>query len=154
MYYVDQKRQSISFYTMHNFLLARPLLIFLFLLFPSPSSSFFIPSSFYTSSFLYIYIYIFFFFFPSTNTSTPHRPQTQLFFQHSFVNSGTIYNHHHISFSRHHYHHHISINCFPPQPPPPPHSYCFHFQYFSSGQVIQKDRQAKGRPKGQKSQLK
>ena len=61
MYYVDQKRQSISFYTMHNFLLTRPLLIFLFLLFPSPSSSFFIPSSFYTSSFLYIYIYIFFF---------------------------------------------------------------------------------------------
>ena len=64
MYYVDQKRQSISFYTMHNFLLTRPLLIFLFLLFPSPSSSFFIPSSFYTSSFLYIYIYIYFFFHP------------------------------------------------------------------------------------------
>ena len=61
MYNVDQKRQSISFYTMHNFLLTRPLLIFLFLLFPSPSSSFFIPSSFYTSSFFYIYIYIYFF---------------------------------------------------------------------------------------------
>ena len=59
MYYVDQKRQSISFYTMHNFLLTRPLLIFLFLLFrSSSSSSLFPPPS--TPPRFYIYIYIFF----------------------------------------------------------------------------------------------
>ena len=58
MYYVDQKRQPISFYTMHNFLLTRPLLIFLFLLFPSSSSSFLFPPPSTPPRF---YIYIFFF---------------------------------------------------------------------------------------------
>ena len=74
--------------------------------------------------------------------STPHWPHIDptstldsTFFQHSLVNSETIYNHHHILSLPHHHHisivslhhHHISI-VFPPPPsppPPPPHFYCF-----------------------------
>ena len=65
------------------------------------------------------------------------------YFQHYFVNSETIYNRHHISFSHHHYisivsphHHHISL-VFPPPPPPPPHFYCFHSSHcFPARKVI------------------
>ena len=80
-------------------------------------------------------------------TSTPHWPHIDptstldsTFFQHSLVNSETIYNHHHILSLLHHHHHHISIVSLhhhhisivfppPPPPPPPPHFYCFHSSY-------------------------
>ena len=63
------------------------------------------PSSSSTSSFI---LYI----FPSTNTSTSYRPYIDSrlnFFQHSFVNSETVYNHNHvyIAFRTPHF------NCFP-----------------------------------------
>ena len=94
----------------------------------------FIISSYSTTTFtLYI--------FPSTKKSTLYRPyndpRLNFVFQHSCVNSETIYNHHHIStvFSPpppppHFY-------CLPLPPPPPPHFYCFppplppHFHCFS-----------------------
>ena len=87
-------------------------------------------------------------------TPTPHWPQIDptstldsTFFQHSLVNSETIYNHHHILSLLHHHHHHISIVSlhhhhisivFPPPapPPPPPHFYCFHSYCFATRKVI------------------
>ena len=90
-------------------------------------------------------------------TLTLHRPHIDptfnLYFQHSFVNSETMYPYHQqqifivipppppplhffcfpsttttttttfLLFSLHHHHHHISIVLSPP--PPPPHFYCF-----------------------------
>ena len=91
-------------------------------------------------SLLHLLIFFSIFFHPQI-----HRPyinptstlDSTFFFQHSFENSETIYNHHqHISFvslHHHHHHHHISIatlhhhhhisKCFPPSP---------HLHYFPS----------------------
>ena len=91
-------------------------------------------------SLLHLLIFFSIFFHPQI-----HRPyinptstlDSTFFFQHSFENSETIYNHHqHISFfslHHHHHHHHISIDslhhhhhiskCFPPSP---------HLHYFPS----------------------
>ena len=64
------------------------------LAFPPPPQFYYFPSSSSAFSFkLYI--------FPSKNTSTSYQPcidpRLFFFFQHSFVDSETIYNHHHIS---------------------------------------------------------
>ena len=73
--------------------------------FPPAEQFYYFPSSSSTSSFI-LYIFL------STNTSTSYRPYIDSrlnFFQHSFVNSETIYNHNHVStaFSTPHF------NCFP-----------------------------------------
>ena len=85
--------------------------------------------------------------FSLTKKSTSYRPyidpRLNFFFQHSFVNSETVYNHRHISIVFPPAPHSIVFSpppsphfycfpqppyffCFPPPPPPPPrHFYCF-----------------------------
>ena len=123
---VKKGKLSVFFCTAHNVLLTLLPFIFIFLLIHN--FSYFLSSS--TTTFtLYI--------FSSTKKSTSYRPyndpRLNFVFQHSCVNSETIYNHHHISivFSppshfycflstttfllfllHHHHHHHISIVLF------------------------------------------
>ena len=134
------KKASYRFFffcTAHNVLLTLLPFIFIFLLIHNfsyfPSSIFLFPRPqfyyFLSSSTTTFTLYI----FPSTKKSTSYRPyndpRLNFVFQHSCVNSETIYNHHHISivfsppshfycflstttfllFLLHHHHHHISI---------------------------------------------
>ena len=105
---------------LHNFIIFPPHSF----LFSSSSTIFYFPSSILNSLLLLHFIispscpHFILHIFPSTTTSTLYRPSSEptlkfytRFFKHSFVNSETIYHHHHqISFVfLFLYHHHIFI---------------------------------------------
>ena len=114
-----QRRQAIFFYTAHKVLLTPPpLFIFIF---PTPPQFYYFPPPPWIPSFSTILIFsnlllnldfpppqFLLFFLDPTSTL-----DSTCFFQHSFVNSETIHNHHHISIVSLH-HHHISIVFTPP----------------------------------------
>ena len=145
------------FYSLlHNFVILIPssfvnsLVLYNSKLFPPPLLLEFLPPQFLLFSLLNLDFpppppppHLFYIFF-HPQIRRPHIDPTSTlnstFFQHSFVNSKTIYNHHRtfLLFSlhphhHHHHHHHISIVFSPP----PHHFYCFHSSFFfSSRQVI------------------
>ena len=89
---------------LHNFIIFPPYFFFIFLLLPN---FIILPPPIPPPHFLCIFFH-----------SRLHRPyinpRLNLFFQHSFVNSETIYDHHHIFSLQDLHHHHISVVFTPP----------------------------------------
>jgi len=107
---------------LHNFYYF-PSSIFLSLLY----NFYYLPSSISISLLLHLLIYSLYFSIHKYIDPTSTLDST--YFQHCFVNSETIYNRHHISFS---HHHHISVAFSPP-----PHFYSFHSSHcFPARKII------------------
>ena len=112
--------------------------------FPTPSQFYYFPIPQFFYSLLHNFIMfsspsplLLFYIFFHSQKNRPHIDHTSTLdstlFQHSFVNSKTMYNHHYISivFSPppppHLYCFPLPhLYCFPPPPPAPPHFYCFY----------------------------